>query len=193
MKNLFRILSIVSVLTLFSTMVSANAPGKEGTVFADYMLLNISPKASTPVGFSINTNVHNHIIEIGGGYMIRDASPSVELLAGVRYTNLEMSLSPGLPVNAGESLLDGFGGVRLIQEFGENSNWSLIGKADMGGGSSDLNWNAMALVNWRYKEQVSVSAGYKWLAYDYQTGTGPSQYTHDGIYQGPTVSISFSW
>lgn len=193
MKIFIRILSIFSVLTLFSTMVSGNATGREVTVYADYMLLDLSPKASTPVGFSIHTNIHNHIVEIGGGYMIRDASPSVVLLAGVRYTNLEISLSSGPPVNVGESLLDGFGGVRLIQELGENSSWRLIGKADVGGGNSDLAWNAMALVNWQYKEWVSVSAGYKWLAYDYQTGTGPSRFTYDGTYQGPIVSMALSW
>jgi hypothetical protein len=100
--------------------------------FVDYMLLDIAPQASTPVGITINANVHNNIVEFGGSYMVRDASPSVELLAGVRYTTLEISVSPGPPVKKNENLWDGFGGVRLIQALGEDSGWSLIGTADVG-------------------------------------------------------------
>lgn len=193
MKNLIRTVSVISLLAMFSTLVSAKAPSKEFTVHSDFMYLDFSPKTSSSSRISINANLHNEIAEIGGGFMIRDSSPSVELLAGVRYTNLEMSISPGRSVNAGESLMDGFGGVRLIQELGENSNWSLVGRADMGHGSSDLSWNAMALVNWQYKKCVSLSAGYKWLAYDYQTGTGPSRSNYEGVYEGPIISMVFSW
>ena len=162
-------------------------------LFADYMLLDISPQMSTPVGIPINANVHNNIVEFGGGYMVRDAYPSVELLAGVRYTNLEISASPVPPIDVDESWWDGFGGLRLIQELGDNSGWSLVGKADVGGGGSDLTWSALAAVDWQYKKWGSVRAGYKWLGYDYETGTGSNRFAYDVVYQGPIVGMLFYW
>ncbi len=193
MKNFIREACIISFLALFSSLATAKAIGREYIIQSDFIYLDTSIKASTSARIKINTNLHNDIAEIGGGYIIRESSPSIELLAGVRYTNLEKYLTPGRAINAGESLIDGFGGMRLIQEIGENSNWRLIGKADMGHGSSALSWNAMALLNWQYKKRVSVSAGYKWLAYDYQTGIDSNRSNYEGVYQGPIISMAFSW
>lgn len=162
-------------------------------LFADYMLLDISPQLSTSVGIPVNTNVHNNIVEFGGGYLVREAYPSVELLAGVRYTNLEISASPVPPINVDENWWDGYGGLRLIQELGDNSGWSLVGKADVGGGGSDLTWSALVAVDWKYKTWGSVRAGYKWLGYDLDTGTGPGRFSYDVVYQGPIVGMVFYW
>ena len=183
--------------------------GKFG-LFADYMLLEISAQESaqfgttprgTPVGATVDTDMRNDIVEFGGSYRVWEASPSVELLAGVRYTNLELSVVPeafGLPiplpsVNVEQSWWDGFGGVRLIQELGENSGWSLIGKADVGGGGSNLTWSALVGVDWQYKDWGSVRAGYKWLGYDYESGTGPDRFALDVVYQGPIAGFKFNW
>lgn len=178
--------------------------------FVDYMLLEVSPDQSAqfgsgpmgrPIGVDLDMDLRNDVVEFGGSYRIREAYPSVEILAGVRYTNLDISAVPAAknvplplpPVNISEGLWDGFGGVRLIYEFGDNSGWSLIGKADVGGGSSDLTWSAMAAVDWQYKSWGSVRAGYKWLAYDYETGSGPSRFTYDVVYEGPIVGMVFNW
>ena len=180
--------------------------------FVDYLLLNTSAQqgvqiGATPIGGKVNTDVSNNIIEFGGAYKIWDAPvlwnapSSMELLAGVRYTNLDIFVSTqafNLPrplpnVNIEKNLWDGFGGVRLIQALGENTGWRLIGNADVGAGSSDLTWSAMVTVNWQYKKWGSVRAGYKWLGYDVDTGTAREHLAYNVVYQGPIVGLVFNW
>jgi hypothetical protein len=52
--------------------------------------------------------------------------------------------------------------------------WSLTGYGDVGGFgvSSDLTWQAMAAVNYRFNDRIALTAGYRYYAIDYD---------HDGF------------
>jgi hypothetical protein len=63
----------------------------------------------------------------------------------------------------------------------------------VGAGGSDLTWSAYALVGWQFTDWGSLNAGYKWLAYDYDTGSGPSRFSWDVTYQGPIAGLVFNW
>ncbi len=65
--------------------------------------------------------------------------------------------------------------------------------AAIGAGGSDLTWSAYALVGWQFTDWGSLNAGYKWLAYDYETGSGPSRFSWDVTYQGPIAGLVFNW
>ena len=111
----------------------------------------------------------------------------------MRYTSLDLS-SPAVPAaDIKEEWFDGFGGVRLGHEFGEQKEWSVSGRADVGAGGSDLTWSATMLAAWQFTKWGSLNAGYKWLAYDYNTGSGPSRFSWDVTYEGPIAGLVFHW
>jgi len=157
------------------------------------MHLKMKPGSTLPNGAPISITVKNNIGELGGTYRIHDAAPWVDLLAGVRYTTLDVTSAtvPGAEIS--EEWWDGFGGVRLGHEFGAKKEWSVSGRADVGAGGSDLTWSAYALVGWQFTDWGSLNAGYKWLAYDYDTGSGPSRFSWDVTYQGPIAGLVFNW
>ena len=162
-------------------------------IFADGMHLEISPSATLPNGAPVNITVKNNIVEIGGTYRVRDEAPSVELLVGARYTHLNVSGSPVPLSDITEEWWDGFGGVRLAHEFGDKKDWTISGRADVGAGGSDLTWSAIALVGWQFNKWGSLNAGYKWLAYDYETGSGLSRFSWDVTYEGPIAGLVINW
>jgi len=161
--------------------------------FADGMHLKMDPGATLRTGTSVSVTVENNIAEIGGTYRVYDAAPWVELLAGARYTTLDVTGSLVPLIDVSEAWWDGFGGLRLGHEFGEKKQWSVRGRADVGAGGSDLTWSAIMLAGWQFKKWGSLNAGYKWLAYDYDTGSGASRFSWDVTYQGPIAGLVFHW
>ena len=163
------------------------------SLFTDGMHLQLEPETTLPNGAPVGVKVENDIIEVGAAYRVRDAQPSVDLLAGARYTNLDVKgSSRGVNV-VEESWWDGFGGARMRYAFGETKDWSIAARADAGTGGSDLTWSAYALVGWQFAKFASVTAGYKWLDYDYTNGTGLSRVDWNVTYQGPIAGIVFNW
>jgi len=166
---------------------------RKWNIFADYMYLELEPGATGPMGTPVSATVRNNIAELGGTYRVRDAAPWVEVLGGLRYTDLSMGVSPAPPVDIEESWWDGFGGVRLGHEFGSKKQWSVKARADVGAGGSDLTWSAYMLAGWQFTKWGSLNAGYKWLGYDYETGSGASRFSWDVTYQGPIAGLVFNW
>jgi hypothetical protein len=162
------------------------------SLFTDGMHLRLEPGTTLPNGAPVGVTVENDIIEVGAAYRVRDAQPSVDLLAGARYTSLEVTGFRGANV-VYETWWDGFGGARMRYAFGEKKNWSVSARADAGTGGSDLTWSAYALVAWQFAKFASVTGGYKWLDYDYTNGTGLSRVDWDVTYQGPILGIVFNW
>lgn len=163
------------------------------SLFTDGMHLQLEPGTTLPNGAPVGVTVENDVIEVGAAYRVRDAQPSVDLLAGARYTNLEVTGTfRGVNV-VDESWWDGFGGARMRYAFGETKDWSVAARADVGAGGSDLTWSAYALVAWQFARSASVTGGYKWLDYDYTNGTGLSRVDWNVTYQGPIVGIVFNW
>jgi hypothetical protein len=160
--------------------------------FTDFMYLDLSPKTTGPGGIPLNISLTNAVWEVGASYRVRKASPVVEVLAGARTSFLSLKTLPVGPA-VDETWVDGFGGVRLGHRFGKNDNWRLSGRADVGAGQSDLTWSSTLLMSYRVKEWLSVDAGYKWLSYDYETGSGFNRFAYDVTYQGPIAGFELHW
>lgn len=166
---------------------------KKIALYTDFMYLDLGPKTTGPGGIPLSTSVTNAIWDVGASYRLRQASPSVEVLAGLRTSFLSGSLQLAPVIGIDESWVDGFGGVRLAHRFGNNDNWRVSGRADIGAGSSDLTWSSTLLLSYRLKKWVSFDAGYKWLSYDYETGSGITRFTYDVTYQGPIAGFELHW
>lgn len=162
-------------------------------LFADVFHLSLNPEGALANGVPAGINLTNNIVELGGIYR-PDNTNGLEVLLGLRWTDLEVDASIGPAPN--RTLIDSdwtdvFAGLRKTFDVSDNTSFTLRG--DVGTGDSDLVWNAALLLNYRFNKTVSMFGGYRWLDYDYETGSGPERFSYDVTYQGPAIALRFDW
>ena len=63
-----------------------------------------------------------------------------------------------------------------------------------GAGDSDLVWNAVLGIDYRFSNRVAGLLGYRWLDYDYDNGkSGADRFGYDVTYEGPAAAVVFNW
>jgi len=162
-------------------------------LLVDFMHISLDPESTLPTGAPAGVDLTNNIIELGGLYRFSE-SDSTELIFGLRFSEFELDATIGpMPkaTLADESWLDGFVGLRTTIPVSDQGKFILRG--DVGGGDSNFVWNAMAVYDHRFKENFSAVIGYRWLDYDFETGSGPSRFTYDITYEGPILGAVFYW
>lgn len=163
---------------------------------ADVMHIGLDPEASLPNGASLTLDTTNNIVELAGLYQPA-ASEVFQLLFGVRFTEFELEGTvPGVASRtiADESWVDGFIGGRLLVPFGSSENWRFRARGDIGTGDSDLVWNAVLGIDYRFSNRVAGLLGYRWLDYDYDNGApGANRFAYDVTYEGPAAALVFNW
>ena len=177
--------------TVFTFHFEANK-GQHG-ILVDVMHIGLDPESTLPNGAPVAVGLTNNIIELGGIYRFSE-SDSVELLYGLRQSQFEMDVAFGsMPAArlADESWTDGFVGLRKSIMVSEQGKITLRG--DIGAGASDFVWNAVGLFDYRFNEKFSALIGYRWLDYDYETGSGANRFTYDITYEGPVLGAVFYW
>lgn len=171
------------------TLHYEGAKGNWG-VIVDYSFLNLTPSAEIPgTPAEINVDMKNTIAEVAGLYRF-SASNTWQLLAGYRSYKLDVTInglpSPPLPtpqIVIDETINNIFIGSRYIR--GINDKWSVIGRADIGAGDSDLVQNALIAFDYRFTKLFSAFVGWKVLDYDVDAGSGPSTFKYDMNHSGP--------
>jgi len=118
------------------------------------------------------------------------------VLTGVRYLSVKNTFtfergSLFDPLESSANIWDGFIGVRFTGKMTESI--SAHARADIGTGDSDMVWNAILTVDWRYTDWGSVFAGYRWLDYDFNKGGGPDEFGINIRGEGPIVGLGFYW
>lgn len=63
-----------------------------------------------------------------------------------------------------------------------------VGVASIG---SDLAWQAYANVGFRASRLISIIAGYRVIAMDYEDGSGREYFAYDVTMSGPQVGVGF--
>ena len=175
--------------------VHFEARKRDLTLFAEYQYVDLEPSASIPNGPSVDIDFTTQLAEFGAGYRVATwGITDIEPIIGTRWTSQDV----GVSLQVGPSLIesdndwwDFFVGVRTFTHF--NEKWTLISRGDIGGGGSDFVWNLSFIVDYKFKEWCSVFAGYRWLDYDYSSGSGKNHYAYDALQQGPLAGISFYW
>lgn len=117
-----------------------------------------------------------------------------DLLAGVRYTGLDILVSG--PGGEGEadgdrSLTDFYVGGRLFAPFSDT--WTGALRVDVGAGDSDLTWNAVAAVDWQPSDGFSLVGGYRWLNYNVDKDDARVSNELDLTFDGPFLGMTFHW
>lgn len=164
-------------------------------LFAEYQFVNLEPSSTVPNGASVDVDFKVQQAEIGAGYRVATwGNTDVEPIIGGRWASqdLEAQLQGGPSlVDSSESWFDFFGGVRLWTHF--TDKWSLLSRGDIGAGGSDFVWNLSFILDYQFRHWGSVFVGYRWLDYDYSSGSGNDRYAYDALQQGPLAGIAFHW
>ena len=86
-------------------------------------------------------------------------------------------------------------GARLVFNISDKFIASLRG--DVGGfglgSSSNLTWNVTVLGEYRIFPNVGLVAGYRYLAVDWEQGSGPSRIGYDWTIHGPILGVSIEF
>ena len=165
------------------------------SLFAEYQYTELEPSTSIPNGAELDIDFTNQLAELGAGYRVATwGNTDVEPIIGARWTSQELKNQVrGGPVlvDVSENWWDGFVGVRLWTRF--NDKWTLASRGDIGAGGSDFIWNVSFILDYQFRKWGSVFLGYRWLDYDYDSGSGPDRYAYKALQQGPLAGIAFHW
>jgi hypothetical protein len=118
------------------------------------------------------------LVEGAGFYRLSGDATGLDLIAGVRVTDVDVELEITLPgqanlstsVSASDTYTDGFAGLRHTSMLG--NRWSLTLRGDVGAGDSDFAWNVSAYVGLHFGEnnRFAVLGGYRHLEMELEDG-----------------------
>ncbi|NQT70189.1 MAG: hypothetical protein HQ552_11475 [Desulfobacteraceae bacterium] len=168
-------------------------------LFTDYLYAEYTSKDVTgPVGFLKGQNeLTLHLTEFGGTYsLIEKPKYKLEVLAGIRHLNVKNKFTFDKsnlfsPLEGSANIWDGFGGARFARKLTEGI--SAHARADIGTGDSDVVWNIVLSMEWRYNAWGSIYAGYRWLNYDFNELNGNDEFGINIRAEGPGVGLGFYW
>jgi hypothetical protein len=136
-------------------------------------------------------NVKGTMGSLGAAYAFYDRQGvRIEGLAGLRGWDIDATTTVlGAQASASESWVDPIVGLRFEAPLAEKVN--IAGMANIGGFGvgSDLQWEAMAQVEWSVSDLVTLSGGYRHLYLDFNDGGTAMEYTMSG----PFVAVRFAF
>lgn len=162
----------------------------------DANYLDISSDVNLSPDMSANVDFNATLAEFSGFYRMMNGDHAYDLIAGLRYTELENKVTaaagPTL-VDASENWLDPIVGLRWRWGFADQ--WTLVARGDVGGFGvgSDLAVQGSAVIDWQPFNYVSFLAGYRAIYQDYESGSGPDLFRFDATMHGPVFGINFRW
>lgn len=137
-----------------------------------------APRVVLPGGADIDTKLETLLAEVGGFYRLSGDETGLDLLYGVRATDLELDVDLTLPgplarasaAEISQTYVDGFVGLRHTSALGQS--WSLTLRGDVGAGDSDLVWNLSGLVGYHFggSDQFAILGGYRHLVMEFEEG-----------------------
>jgi hypothetical protein len=172
----------------FAFMGAVGARKGKWSLAADVIYLDAESSAAVAPGLTANVELTNWIITPVVGYNLVDTGKSrLDILGGARYLYMKADLRvDALGVRAEESgsnwdaVIGARGAVDLTQK------WHLFGYLDIGTGESDLTWQAMAGIGYKFK-WFHVNAAYRYLKWDFDKNAA----LDDLDISGPAVGIRF--
>jgi hypothetical protein len=144
-------------------------------------------------------DVDGTIVELDAGYRLNEA---VELLVGVRYSNLSVEVGDTssisgewVSVTNGDEFFDPIVGVRFVTPISSSEKWMVEGRGDVGGFGvgMDLQWQAMLDLGYHPTDWVTIWLGYRALAQDFDDAGGSGQFAMDVTYHGPQLGATFAF
>jgi hypothetical protein len=190
------------ILENLDLSLQGHVEGWRGTwgLFADAQYGELSGDGDLgPIGLDVTSTMT--LAELGAVSRVIDRTLeeatsrrfTTDVLVGARYYGLDLEIDfdpPALStIDGDESWIDGFAGARCEWDF--SSRLSLAARGDVGGfeigDSSDLAWQAQALLGWQMGKGTTLAAGYRILDVDYDHGS----FGYDVQISGPVIGVVF--
>ncbi len=173
----------------FAFMGVAGVRKGKWSLAVDVMFLNAENSADIAPGVNANVELTNWIITPLVGYNLVDTGKSrLDIGGGARFLHMKADLRvDALDARAEDSgsNWDAVIGARGAVDLGKK--WHLLGYLDMGTGESDLTWQAMAGIGYKFFKWLHVNAVYRYLAWDFDDNPALDKLD----LSGPAVGIKF--
>lgn len=177
-----------------------------GGFFFDVTYLGVSSAQATgarpplPGGTQIESELDSTLAEAGGFYRLSGDTQGLDLIFGARMLDLDITVDFALPppltgtqrLSGGDTLMDGFAGLRFSTSFAER--WEFMARGDLGAGDSDLAWNASAYFGYAVgkEPQNLILFGYRHLQLEFEESSGGGQGVEtDLTFSGPAIGFAF--
>ena len=156
---------------------------------------------TTGTGVPTEVDLQEVLVEFGGTYRLatlpvgRTGRITFEALAGARLMHVNTELSIGAQLRKrSATLIDPMVGGRIAYHITDTVALWLRGDA-AGFGISDsqsqLTYNLIAGLNWRFTHVASVFAGWRYMHVDIEKGSGASTLDADLSMNGPFLGFNF--
>jgi hypothetical protein len=125
----------------------------------------------------------------------RARATTLDLYAGGRLTNIDLTITPALAAerSGSESWLDPIVGLKLAAPLSDS--WHIAANADIGGfgAASDLTWSGTLVAAYDFQlagHPASLYAGYRAVGWDYTTSSGANKFTWNVVEHGITFGFT---
>ena len=140
---------------------------------------------------NIEADIDTWLLNTGVGYnLVNTDSGVLDVIAGVRYMDLEATVETNHPRHPGseasKDFVDFVVGARGSMNI--NENWYVPYVLDVGAGDSDLTWQAFAGIGYRY-DWGDVKLGYRYISYDFDD----SMFLKDLDMSGGVLGVTFKF
>lgn len=181
----------------FAFMASAEIRHGRFGMLADLLYLDLEKGTSTPDDIAFSGGATTMTMT-GAGLallyrVVEDRRGSVDLGAGIRpwwvdtRLRLNPGLAPGQTLDQSSSWVDPIIALRGHIRLSDRIGLSAYGDVGGFGVGSDLTWQAIGTVNWRPYDWLTLSAGWRYLTFDFGSGDA----SLDLAIGGPIVGASF--
>jgi len=182
-------------------MVSGGAQKGNWSVLADLIYLDVEANQDStesvggnPVDVSTDVELKGAVINLTGGYAAVQTDRQVlNLLAGVRYLDLETDLS--FDIGGTPDSFSGSGDaldfiIGLQGRAGFAKSWFFSYYLDLGTGDTDFTWQGVAGFNYRFKH-LEAGFGYRYLEWSFDKGDPFARAFDDLEFSGPYGGVRF--
>jgi hypothetical protein len=160
----------------------------------DFIYLGVDADGASPgpLPLTADAEMKTMILTFGGSYRVVQDSPiTLDLLAGARLWMLDtnLTLTGPLAVRQGgqsEAWIDPIVGVAGQLQLG--GGFALKAEGDVGGFGvgADLDWQVLGVIQYQLDESITLEAGYRYLAVDFDD----NELLFDVAMHGPIIGGS---
>jgi hypothetical protein len=168
-------------------------------VYGDVFYVKAKVEDAGATGLDVTSRMW--FIELGGQWRVLDTRDervpgfTLDVYGGGRYSFLDVDLDTagGPSVSQDKSWIDPIVGARVGMHFSEHVFLLVSGDVGGFGVGSDFAWSVTGLLGYRWQAaglDWAVLGGYKALAEDYTSGSGPGRFRWDTTMHGPILGLS---
>ena len=188
--------------------------GRKGRwgLYLDTIYLDLSDSNTVAVGpggpilgdLTVDAGMTMRLYDAGGIFRLSEAEADTQfdLLAGVRYIDLDIAADLTLPgpamtpvnIRTGPSETDLMLGARIIRKFADRWHWALRGDTSFGG--TEGTYNGLATMGYTFGQSrlFTLTAGYRYTAIDMDGSTQRGNPTQADIkLSGPILGLVFNF